>query len=175
MDNKKVYPFSYLQIVPMKGRFFYRIFEGGDELGKVKMVAENPWLGFMTVCCTPMIRCGKWTANFRKNRKRETVIQVDQWANSVHVGKGVDLLAALCIAYVFDRVQCQPLITVLGDQEEEEDGMSIESDDGLHQNGEQVEMSNMPDDKYKDDIGESGDGYHDDVQPSESSNQLGIV
>ena len=142
VDNKKVYPFSYLQITPMKGRFFYRLFQG-EELGKVKLVAENPWLGFMAVCCTPMIRCGKWSAHFRKSRSRNTFVQVDQWQNTVTVEAGVDLLAALCIAYVFDRVQCQPLVTVFGetDEELEQDDASIESEEDKHDG---VELQNMP-------------------------------
>lgn len=148
IDNKKLYPFAYLQISPLKGRFFYRIFDGEDDLSKPKLVAENPWLGFMVVCCTPMIRCGKWTAQFRKNRQRSTVVSVDQWKNTVTVAPGMDLLAALCMSYVFDRMQCQPLITVFGekDGDMQADDASIESGpdlDDSHGN-DAVELSNMP-------------------------------
>ena len=63
----------------------------------------------------------------------KTTIQIDQWRNCVHAGVGNDLLAALCMAYIFDRYQCQPLITVFGRSEEDEyenleDNSSIESD-----------------------------------------------
>lgn len=115
VDNKKVYPFSYLQVNPMKGRFFYRYFDNHEGLGAPRMRADNPWLGFMVVCCTPMVRCGKWTASFkRRGLHTAPTIHVDQWRNCVDVGPGNDMLAALCMAYVFDRYQCQPLVTVFG-------------------------------------------------------------
>ena len=149
VDKKKVYPFSYLQISPMKGRFFYRIFETPDELSSPKLVSENPWLGFMSVCCTPIMRCGKWTAQFRKNRSRSTVLSIDQWKNTVEVGPGNDLLAALCMAYVFDKVQCQPMITHFGKDDEyneELDNLSLESGEDLDNQQGGVHMENMPDD-----------------------------
>jgi hypothetical protein len=128
IDNKKVYPFSYLQVNPMKGRFFYRYFDNQGGLSPPKMRADNPWLGFMVVCCTPMVRCGKWTASFkRRSLNAPPTIHVDQWRNCVDVGPGNDVLAALCMAYVFDRYQCQPLVTVFGmeDDDDEADDKSI--------------------------------------------------
>ena len=78
VDNKKVFPFSYLQVNPMKGRFFYRYFDNQEGLGPPRMRAMNPWLGFMIVCCTPMVRCGKWTASFKRRNQSVPTIHVDQ-------------------------------------------------------------------------------------------------
>ena len=132
VDNKKVYPFSYLQVNPMKGRFYYRLFDNQEGLSPPKMRAENPWLGYMVVCCTPLVRSGKWTASFLRKNQNIPTIHVDQWRNCVDIGPGNDMLAALCMAYVFHRYQCQPLITVVGADKEqywEPDDQSIESNE----------------------------------------------
>jgi hypothetical protein len=134
VDNKKLYPFSYLQVSPLKGRFFYRLFNADEELDPPRMKAENPWLGFMSVCCTPAVRCGNWTGEFKKTRSSQSMIYVDQWKNVVDVGPGNDLLSALCMAYVFDRVQCQPLVTVVGERDNE-----LEGDDESIDSAEQEE------------------------------------
>jgi len=147
VDNKKIYPFSYLQISPIKGRFFYRLFDANEELDPPRLKAENPWLGFMSVCCTPSVRCGKWTAEFKRTRTEKSMIFVDQWKNVVDVGPGNDLLSALCMAYVFDRVQCQPLVTVMGERDDELEGddYSIASKEQEPNPDEQdIEMTNMP-------------------------------
>jgi hypothetical protein len=85
------------------------------------------------VCCTPMVRTGKWTASFQRKNQNIPTIYVDQWRNCVDIGPGNDVLAALCMAYVFDRYQCQPLITVVGGEKEQyllqPDDHSIESED----------------------------------------------
>lgn len=151
IENKRVYPFSYLQVNPMKGRFFYRCFDNQEGLGPPKLRADNPWLGFMVVCCTPMVRTGKWTAAFRRKSAATPTIYVDQWRNCVDVGPGNDLLAALCMAYVFDRYQCQPLITVFGlegDDDLEADDKSIDSQEDLEQQQGTVQLDNMP--EYQD-------------------------
>jgi hypothetical protein len=130
VDNKKVYPFSYLQVNPMKGRFYYRLFDNQEGLSPPKLRSENPWLGYMVVCCTPLVRSGKWTASFHRKNQNIPTIHVDQWRNCVDIGPGNDMLAALCMAYVFDRYQCQPLITVVGAEKEQywqPDDQSIES------------------------------------------------
>jgi hypothetical protein len=154
VDNKKVYPFSYLQVSPMKGRFYYRMFDNQEGLSPPKMRSENPWLGFMVVCCTPMVRTGKWTASFRRKNQNMPTIHVDQWRNCVDIGPGNDVLAALCMAYVFDRYQCQPLITVVGGEKEQylqPDDQSIESngddDDNINaeQRDGQMYFDNVPD------------------------------
>ncbi|GKY90562.1 hypothetical protein MPSEU_000029900 [Mayamaea pseudoterrestris] len=124
-ENKKVYPFGYLEVYPLKGRYVYRLFGSDEKLRAPRMVANNPWYGFMTVCCTPIMRSGSWTCTFRRIASRQALVHVDQWRNCVVVGPGQDLLMALCMAYVFDRAQCQPLVTTFGrdDVEDEyEDG-----------------------------------------------------
>ena len=42
-----------------------------------------------------------------------------QSKNVLEVERGNDLLAALCIAYAFDKALCQPLVTIIGYQEKE--------------------------------------------------------
>jgi hypothetical protein len=159
VDNKKLYPFSYLQVSPLKGRFFYRLFNADEELDAPRMKAENQWLGFMSVCCTPAVRCGNWTAEFKKARSDKAMIYVDQWKNVVDVGPGNDLLSALCMAYVFDRVQCQPLVTVMGERDdelegnddddsssessEEEDSKKSKDQDSKKSKDQDIEMTNM--------------------------------
>lgn len=166
VDNKRVYPFSYLQVSPLKGRFYYRVFDNQGGLSAPKLRAENPWLGFMVVCCTPMVRMGKWTASYQRRTSATPTIYVDQWRNCVDVGPGNDLLAALCLAYVFDRYQCQPLVTVFGvgdgdDDQLEADDRSIasEEDDVEKQQG-NMQFTNVP---HGDDGGDDG-GYHDEPQ-----------
>jgi hypothetical protein len=145
MDNKKVYPFSYLQVSPMKGRFFYRVFDNQEGLSPPKLRAENPWLGYMVVCCTPAVRMGKWTASFQRKSSATPTIHIDQWRNCVDVGPGNDLLAALCMAYVFDRSQCQPLVTVFGLEEDvETDDKSIASNEDIDKNDVEMQFDNVP-------------------------------
>lgn len=98
-----------------------------------KLVADNPWLGFMTIWCTPMVRCGKWTTQYRRPNSREAKIDVDQWKNEVSVEAGQDVLAGLCMAYVFDVCQRQPFVTIMGKQDPEyddvPDDLSLGSDE----------------------------------------------
>lgn len=149
VDNKKLYPFSYLQVSPLKGRFFYRLFNADEELDAPRMKAENQWLGFMSVCCTPAVRCGNWTAEFKKGSGGKAMIYVDQWKNVVDVGPGNDLLSALCMAYVFDRVQCQPLVTVMGERDDELEGgddsssSSEEEEDSKKSGEDDIELTDV--------------------------------
>lgn len=147
-DNKKVYPFSYVEIQPLKGKYLYRHFDGHERLKAPRMVSQNPWLGFMTVCCTPAMRFGNFTTKFHKIKSKDTLIEVDMWKNMVTIGPGNDVLAALCLAYVFDRVQNQPLITVVGRDEDldlEAEDASIESDEDM--NDKEVQLENMPNER----------------------------
>jgi hypothetical protein len=173
LDNKKIYPFSYLQLEPMKGRFYYKYFDDDQQLGPTRLFAENPWLGFMMVCCSPLLRCSRFSTRFKKS-SRQTHIHVDQWRNIVSVKAGSDLLAALCLAYVFDRCQAQPMVTVIGrdeDDEYEDSDESLESissrdddddvskgfynnddddDDTKQKNKANFEIDGNPDATYKD-------------------------
>merc|ERR1712238_566107 len=90
------------------------------------LIGDNPWLGFMMVCCTPFIRCGKWTMKYRKPNSRKTLIAIDQWKNLVECHVGQDMLASLCMAYALDKSQCQPMVTVIGAMDPEYEDM----DDG---------------------------------------------
>lgn len=129
-DNKRVYPHSYLRIEPLKGRFYYYFFDDKQELGRNRLYAENQWLGMMMVCCTPLMRWGRFTGRFKK-KDNSTHIFVDQWRNSVKILPGQDVLACLCMAYIFDRCQQQPMVAVMGresDDEYESDG-SIDSNE----------------------------------------------
>lgn len=136
-NNKKVYPFSYLEVNSQKGKFAYKYYEFEDGEMKLeerpKLVAQNGWLGFMTIWCTPMTRCGKWTTQFRRPNQRDTKINIDQWKNLVEVEPGQDVLAGLAMAYIFDVCQRQPFVTLMGKQDPEydapDDDLSIESDD----------------------------------------------
>jgi hypothetical protein len=167
VDNKKVYPFSYLQVNPMKGRFYYRMFDNQEGLSPPKMRSENPWLGFMVVCCTPIVRTGKWTASFHRKNQNIPTIHVDQWRNCVDIGPGNDVLAALCMAYIFDRYQCQPLITVVGGEKEQylqPDDHSIESNDDdkddIEQRDGQMYIENTPNHARQDGRGERQPGSY---------------
>lgn len=73
----------------------------------------------MTVCCTPMVRLGKWQVDFHRPGAGDPEINIDQSKNLLEVERGNDLLAALCIAYAFDKALCQPLVTIIGYQEKE--------------------------------------------------------
>lgn len=92
--------------------------------------AMHGWLGSMTVCCTPMVRLGKWQMDFHRPGAGDPEINIDQSKNLLEVERGNDLLAALCIAYAFDKALCQPLVTIIGYQEKEhpdDDDDSLES------------------------------------------------
>lgn len=81
--------------------------------------AMHGWLGSMTICCTPMIRFGKWQIDFHRPGAGDPEINIDQSKNLLEVERGNDLLASLCIAYAFDKALCQPLVTIIGYQEKE--------------------------------------------------------
>lgn len=178
VGNKKVYPFSYLEIQPLKGRFLYRHFDNQERLKPPRMLSQNPWVGFMMVCCTPLMRFGNFTTKFHKPSVRSTLIDIDQWNNIVTVGPGNDLLAALCMAYVFDRVQNQPLVTVVGrDEDEELDEVSLQEPlESKKQQNVEVEIpEGAIDNSNRLLIGDgiSREPYRDDVEPGVERN--GVV
>lgn len=57
-NNKKFYPFLFLEVHPMKGLLLYRSFDDEEMLKPHPLIAQNAWLEFMLVCCTPVMRCG---------------------------------------------------------------------------------------------------------------------
>lgn len=119
MYGKSVFPFSFLQVRPLKCRYAYSVHQ--EDLGSMdtQLEAMHGWLGSMTVCCTPMIRFGKWQLEFHRPGAGDPEINIDQSKNLLEVERGNDLLAALCIAYAFDKALCQPLVTIIGYQEKE--------------------------------------------------------
>lgn len=119
MYGKSVYPFSFLSIRPMKCRYAYSIHNEDMEKMDTHLEAMHGWLGSMTVCCTPMIRFGKWQLNLHRPGAGDPEINIDQSKNLLEVERGNDLLAALCIAYAFDKALCQPMVTIVGYQEKE--------------------------------------------------------
>jgi hypothetical protein len=182
IDNKRVYPYSYLQINPMKGRFYYRLFDNQEGLGPPKLKAEHPWMGYMVVAATPSVRTGRWAIKFKRVTNNVAAITVDQWKNRASVGPGVDLLAALCIAYVFDRFQCQPLITVIGrDPEDELEPIDDEHTIDSREQDELDVQSNKPykdfDDEYDEDNYSKGKSRHgvDDSNVEDDENEHGIT
>lgn len=166
-NNKKVYPFSYLEVNQQKGKFAYRFYEYEDgemrlEDGLPKLVACNGWLGFMTIWCTPMVRCGKWSTEFRRPQARNTLVGINQWKNLVDIEPGQDVLGGLCLGYIFDVCQRQPFVTLVGKQDPEYDapddislGSDEESDwDGNHRREKEPLTRGMGEDEDVDD-GES--------------------
>mmetsp|Transcript_15068 Transcript_15068/g.34931 ORF Transcript_15068/g.34931 Transcript_15068/m.34931 type:complete len:362 (+) Transcript_15068:129-1214(+) len=119
MYGKSVYPFSFLSIRPMKCRYAYSIHNENLEKMDTHLEAMHGWLGSMTVCCTPMVRFGKWQLDFHRPGAGDPEINIDQSKNLLEVERGNDLLAALCIAYAFDKALCQPMVTIVGYQEKE--------------------------------------------------------
>lgn len=116
---ESVYPFSFLQIHPLKCKYEYCVHEEDLEGMDTKLEAMHGWLGSMTVCCTPMLRYGRWSMEFHRPSSGDPEINIDQSKNLLEVERGNDLLAALCIAYAFDKALCQPLVTIIGYQEKE--------------------------------------------------------
>lgn len=168
MDNKRVYPHSYLRMEPLKGRFYYSFFDDQQELGRTRLYAENQWMGFMMVCCTPLMRWGRFTGLFRKKDNSKQLF-VDQWKNSVKILPGQDVLASLCIAYIFDKCQSQPMVAVVGREsdDEYESAGSIASGEEYEYEGEEnyyqdhpdendgrVKFENMPDMSQREDFDE---------------------
>ena len=95
------------------------------------MEAMHGWLGSMTVMCTPLVRLGKWQVEFHRPGTGDPEINIDQSKNLLEVERGNDLLAALCIAYAFDKALCQPLVTIIGYQEKEHMDDDDDSLDGF--------------------------------------------
>lgn len=129
-----------------------------------KLVADNGWMGFMTIWCTPMTRCFKWTSAFRRPNHRDTKILINQWKDLVEVEPGQDVLAALCIGYIFDVCQRQPFVTLLGKQDPEydvpDDDGSINSDDwdGTTRRSRKTEREPLnPEDSVGDEVSEFED------------------
>lgn len=119
MYGKAVYPFSYLQVRPMRCHYAYQVHDEDMEGMDLQLEAMHGWLGSMTVCCTPMVRLGKWQLDFHRPGSGDPEINIDQAKNLLEVERGNDLLASLCIAYAFDKALCQPLVTIIGYQEKE--------------------------------------------------------
>eukprot|EP00934_Nitzschia_sp_Nitz4_P000106 Nitzschia sp. Nitz4//scaffold10_size219509//149937//151033//NITZ4_001446-RA/size219509-augustus-gene-0.278-mRNA-1//-1//CDS//3329532974//106//frame0 len=131
MYGKSVYPFSFLQVQPLKCRYQYSVHEENLEGMEVHLEAMHGWLGSMTVCCTPMVRLGKWQLEFHRPSAGDPEINIDQSKNLLEVERGNDLLAALCIAYAFDKALCQPLVTIIGYQEKEHPDDDDDSDESF--------------------------------------------
>ncbi|KAG7367291.1 hypothetical protein IV203_029962 [Nitzschia inconspicua] len=119
MYGKAIYPFSFLQVRPLRCHYAYQVHEEDLEGMDLQLEAMHGWLGSMTVCCTPMVRLGKWQLDFHRPGAGDPEINIDQAKNLLEVERGNDLLAALCIAYAFDKALCQPLVTIIGYQEKE--------------------------------------------------------
>jgi hypothetical protein len=119
MYGKAVYPFSFLQVRPLRCHYAYQVHEEDLEGMDLQLEAMHGWLGSMTVCCTPMVRLGKWQMEFHRPGAGDPEINIDQAKNLLEVERGNDLLAALCISYAFDKALCQPLVTIIGYQEKE--------------------------------------------------------
>jgi hypothetical protein len=137
IGTESVYPFSFLQIHPLKCRYEYCVHEEDLERMDTKLEAMHGWLGSMTVCCTPMVRLGKWQLDFHRPGSGDPEINIDQSKNLLEVERGNDLLAALCMAYAFDKALCQPLVTIIGYQEKEhpdDDDESLEDDEPPRRN-----------------------------------------
>ena len=119
MYGKAVYPFSFLQVRPLRCHYSYQVHDEDLSGMDLQLEAMHGWLGSMTVCCTPMVRLGKWQLDFHRPGAGDPEINIDQSKNLLEVERGNDLLAALCIAYAFDKALCQPLVTIIGYQEKE--------------------------------------------------------
>lgn len=168
MYGKSVYPFSFLQIHPLKCRYEYCVHQ--EDLGSMdtQLEAMHGWLGSMTVCCTPMVRLGKWQVDFHRPNAGDPEINIDQSKNLLEVERGNDLLAALCIAYAFDKALCQPLVTIIGYQEKEhpdDDDDSVESyEDAPRSN--HLMLAAPPEEEYY-------DGEEDEEEAFEPAGYLG--
>jgi len=170
MYGKSVYPFSFLQIHPLKCRYEYCVHE--EDLGSMntQLEAMHGWLGSMTVCCTPMVRLGKWQVEFHRPNEGDPEINIDQSKNLLEVERGNDLLAALCIAYAFDKALCQPLVTIIGYQEKEhpdDDDDSVESYEDAPRPTHPMLMA-PPDDEEEED-----NEVYDEEEPFEPAGYLG--
>ena len=131
-ETESVFPFSFLHIRPMRCRYEYAVHRDDLEGTDTIMHAMHGWLGSMTVCCTPMVRFGKWQVEFHRPGAGDPELNIDQSKNLLEVERGNDLLAALCIAYAFDKALCQPLVTIIGYEEKEhldDDDDSLDSFD----------------------------------------------
>jgi hypothetical protein len=116
----------------MKCRYEYSVHRDDMEGMDTLLHAMHGWLGSMTVCCTPMVRFGKWQLEFHRPEQGDPELNLDQSKNLLEVERGNDLLAALCIAYAFDKALCQPLVTIIGYEEKEhmdDDDDSLDSFD----------------------------------------------
>ena len=161
VDDKKIYPHSYLELNPLKGRFLYRFVDQDRQFTRARLSADNPWLGFMMGCCTCCMRCGRFTGKFKK-LDQSTQVFVDQWRNTVKVAPNNDLLAALCMAYVFDKCQNQPMVAMIGGEEEDyaaaDDGFSSDSVSSEEdEDGRRGEDDNDDDDDEDDDDDDDDD------------------
>jgi hypothetical protein len=166
MYGKSVYPFSFLQVRPLKCRYAYSVHQ--EDLGSMdtQLEAMHGWLGSMTVCCTPMIRFGKWQLDFHRPGAGDPEINIDQSKNLLEVERGNDLLAALCMAYAFDKALCQPLVTIIGYQEKEhmdDDDDSLDEFDPSVVTGSQYPRLTSPeeDQQYYANHGDEYSGYGD--------------
>lgn len=120
----------------------------------------------MTVCCTPMIRFGKWQLDLHRPGAGDPEIVIDQSKNLLEVERGNDLLAALCIAYAFDKALCQPLVSIIGYQEKEhldDDDDSLEEFDPTVVTGQKRGGSSRRDegDYYNEDNDYYDEGFED--------------
>lgn len=166
MYGKCVYPFSFLSVRPMKCRYSYSVHSEDMENTETHLEAMHGWLGSMTVCCTPMIRFGKWQLDLHRPGAGDPEIVIDQSKNLLEVERGNDLLAALCIAYAFDKALCQPLVSIIGYQEKEhldDDDDSLEEFDPTVVTGQKRGGSSRRDegDYYNEDNDYYDEGFED--------------
>lgn len=165
--SESVYPFSFLLIHPLKCRYEYSVHQEDLENLDTQLEAMHGWLGSMTVCCTPMVRLGKWQVDFHRPGTGDPEINIDQSKNLLEVERGNDLLGALCIAYAFDKALCQPLVTIVGYSEKEhpdDDEDSLDDYDDAPPRRRQYPMLGAPPEEeeeveYEEDEEFEPDGY----------------
>jgi hypothetical protein len=110
-----------------------------------------------------MVRFGKWQLDFHRPGAGDPEINIDQSKNLLEVERGNDLLAALCIAYAFDKALCQPMVTIVGYQEKEhmdDDDDSLDEFDPSVVTGES--SRGIGNNNYQDDDYAEGKAYYDD-------------
>ena len=116
---ESVYPHSLLEIQPTKASYRYSVHQPNMKDMDLIWEAMQGWIGATVICCTPLTRYIKWKLKFHQPGVKNTKIKIDQSMNLLEIEPGQDVLAALCVAYAFDKALCQPMVTIVGYQETE--------------------------------------------------------
>jgi len=103
-----VYEFATLKQGLFWSNYWYHSLAGETPVsGPSELTGQNRNFSWVAMCCSFALCCAKWHIRFHFGDKQ--MLEINQVRGTIEVQKGMDLVAAVCISYVFDQFTRHPL------------------------------------------------------------------